>query len=133
MVQGPLDQTNAPRCAGDSCGNLLRRFGKLRCREDFGDEPDTLGLMRIYRLAEEKQLHGFAEADEARQDKTTAGVRRQTDAHKGLNELRLFGSDPQVTGQSQIATCSGGNAVDGGDYDLFHLPDLADYRIILLA
>ena len=103
------------------------------CRENFSDESDTLGLTRIYGLAEKKQLHGFAQADEARQDKTAAGVRRQTDADKGLNELRLFRSDPQVTGESQITTCPGGNAVNGGDNDLFHLPDLPDHRVVFLA
>src|SRR5262245_36556393 len=133
MVQGPFDQTYAARCTGDSYGNLLCRAGKLCCRENFGDESDTLGFTRIDCLTEKKQLHCFAQADEARQDETTAGVRRQTDTHKGLDELRLLGSDPQVTGEGQITTCSSGNAIDSGDDNLFHLPDLPDHRIVFLA
>jgi hypothetical protein len=94
VVQSPLDKTYAARRAGDSCGNFLGRPGKLRCRENFSDESDALGLARIYCLAEKKQLHRFAQAYEARQDKTTTGVRRQTDAYKRLNELCLFRSNP---------------------------------------
>src|SRR4029077_132030 len=57
----------------------------------------------------------------------------QTNAHKSLDELRLFGSYTQITCQGQIATRAGCDAVNGGDDDFLHLPDLPDHRVVLLA
>ena len=67
------------------------------------------------------------------QDETAAGVRRQADAHEGLNKFRFFGRNAQIAGEGEIATGAGRDAVDGGDHNRFHLAELANHRVVFLA
>ena len=68
------------------------RFGardQVRCRNDFVDQADAIGLLRADHFSGENELQRAAFADQPRQTLRSAAARDDSDLHFRLAELRV--------------------------------------------
>src|ERR1700730_7621799 len=101
------------------------RFGlELGAGHDAADNPETLGFLRVDHVAGVKHFRGFCGADKLGKEIGTAVVGKQSDLDKVLAEHSAFGSDANVSSESNIHARAGGGAVYGSDDRLSHAANL---------
>ena len=84
------------------------------------DHADLQGALGVDGVGGVDQLHGGAGAHDTGHALGAAEAGDDAQAHFGLAELGLLGSDADVAGQGHLAAAAQGEAVDRGDGGLLH-------------
>ena len=113
------------RRSAHSLGGGLQAVGG----DDLVHQADAQRILGGEIVAEEDQLLGLRQADQARQQVGAAGVDGDAAAHEHLDEARVGGGDDEVAGERQVRAETGGDAVDRRDHRLLQLPERADQAL----
>ncbi len=114
--------TSALVSASDRCGRAASRAANAVVsvdqsigRHDSVDESDALGVRGAEVIAQEQELLGPLQADQAREQPRSTSVGDDSSPHEDLDEPRFLDRHDEVTGQREMGTDAGGGAIDRGD------------------
>ena len=109
------------RVAVDQLCDLARSRQQLVTFDDLGDEAELVGPLRAEALLLAEQRHPHRDVDRERTgDAHHLAPGHETDAHMGVEELRVVRRDGDVTGRDQIHARPTADAVHCDDDRLRH-------------
>ena len=91
--------------------------------------PSESASARAEALAQQEDLHGLADADEARQRPRSTAVRRERDLPVRGREIGVVGGNDKIAGVHQRQAEPGDSAVDAADDRMRHAVQMLDRRM----
>ena len=107
---------------GNAVGEGLGALFEFGQRPGVVDHADALGFLAGDAFAGVVELLGFAHADDERPDDT--GATGTEAAKAGMAKLSVISGDNEVGHHGEFTATSDGVAVDAGDGDLRHVPEV---------
>src|SRR6202040_1333600 len=92
-------------------------------RNDFVDEPDAIGLLRVDHLPRQDELQGAALADQPWQPLGSATARNESERDLGLAEFCGVHRNPDRAGHRRLASATERKTIDGRDHRLAEVLD----------
>jgi hypothetical protein len=133
-IQSPIDGLLdiAERHTGHPSHSLTHLLGSrksLTGRYDFVRQPNTVGFLSAYRIADIHQFFGNASPYQPGQALRPTSTGEQAEFDFRLPQLGVGGDDAQVTGHGQLQTATKRQTIDRSNSWLAQMRDLIQARM----